>query len=173
MYVKLFGCMMIFCSCALLGYSFTLKLETHINELENFRQCMQIFEKDIRYSMNDIIIATKSMLSTASIQNCRILKCFLKNSELSDGRPLSETWKNSIHESGADSCYDKDDLEVFAQFGNVLGSGDVETQTKNIEIFMMNLTDKIESLKQALDKSGNISAKIGVYAGIIIIVFVI
>lgn len=173
MYIKIFGCMVIFCSCALIGYSFRLKQETHIYELENFRQCMQIFEKNIRYSMSDIMSATTSMLDTASIQNRRILQCFLNKSEHSDGHPLSEIWKQSIRKAGVDSCYDKDDLEVFAQFGNVLGSGDIETQTKNIDIFMMKLAEKIETLKQALDKSGNIFAKMGIYAGIMIIVLVI
>lgn len=173
MFVKVIGCTLVLMSCSMLGYSCKFKSQRKLMALENIIACMQIFETEIRCCMSDILSATKKMLTVSCADNTLLFEGFLDKAQKSDGIPLSEVWKANINSSTLNCCYNDKELELFSQFGSVLGSGDVETQLNNINIFCARITDRINSLKEKNKKSDDVLAKMGIYAGILLVIFLI
>lgn len=164
---------MIIFSCFMLGLRTKKCRFLRVDELENLFSCMTVLEKEISYSLCEIEPAMKKLIEYSIYTNKEIFTGVQKKLELSEGKPLSQIWRDVVNECRSSGCYLKEDIEVINQFGNVLGSGDVDTQIKNIDIFKTKLKEKIESAKQTAEKTGNLSFKIGLYAGIGLVIFII
>ncbi len=172
-YIKIFGGFLTFLASSMLGYCITLKSQKRVVELENLKLYMHVFENEIRYNSSDIIEATENSYKSASEHNKIILDLFLKYSSDSQGQPLSTVWKKSVSNSKSLLCYNKDDIYSIVEFGEILGSGDAETQLKNIDVFIKKLSDNIENSKLKLSGSEKIFSKLGIYTGLLIVVFLI
>ena len=173
MLLKLSGCVLIFFSSFLFGRSFKVSTKRRLLSLENMLSCMQYFETEIRFSMNDIICATEKILKIAVSDNALLFKTFLDNAQNTDGRALSEIWKSTVEKTGDKLSYDKDDLKVITEFGTALGSGDVENQIKNVERLCLSLRENIDYVKNKASKSDDVFSKLGIYTGALLVIFLI
>jgi len=173
MILKLSGCVLIFFSSLLFGKTFKIATNTRLISLENMLSCMQYFENEIRFSVNDIICATQKMLKIANKDNTKLLKVFLDNAQQSNGRALSEIWKNSVENVGDKLSYNKDDLKVISEFGTALGSGDTTNQLKNIEMFCVSVKENIDCIKTKVSKNDDLFSKLGIYIGVLLVIFLI
>ncbi len=173
MVVKITGCILVFLSCMLFGNSFKLYTKKRIETLENLLYCMQVFEKEIRFSMSDIICASKQMLKVAEGDNAFIIKSFLDSASKSDGEALSSVWQKNIETNSSCFCYDKHDIDILLRFGTILGSADVEAQLKNIDVLCEGIRENINLINGKKVKNDEVFTKLGLYVGALIIVFLI
>ena len=170
MFVKLIGMSTVMLSTILIGYCMNEKYKNHIIELKNLVLCMEAFENEIRYNSYDIITALKKIKNTATFHNAIVFDSFYRNAQNSDGEQLSVVWEKSLAEVSDKLCFDKDDILEICNFGKILGSGDSETQIKNIRNFINSLKDNIETAETKSAKNGNIFSKLGIYFGLLIAV---
>lgn len=173
MIIKISGCILIFIACLLYGHSFKLYTKRRLASLENLLCCMQVLEKEVRYSMSDIICCAQKMLKVANRDNTVILESFLKRAEDNEGQALSDIWQENILSNSGALCFDKADLDLLIRFGMVLGSADVQTQLKNIEMLSDGITGSIDLIKSKTGKNDEIFAKMGIYAGVLLVIFLI
>lgn len=171
--LKIAGCILVFFSCFTIGMGFKKRKCQRIFELENLISCMNILENEMRYSMSDIEKSFVKMAETASIQNKNIFLSCCEILNHSNGTTLSSIWNEVLSKYKNNSCYTKEDINLILEFGNVLGAGDVETQLKNIEFFKINLSNNIETAKAKFQKNGDLSLKMGIYIGALIVIFFI
>lgn len=171
MSLKIIGSIIIIISTSCIGYIINMRTKNQISELENFKLCMHIFENDIRYNEYDIINCVTKICDSATYHNKKIFKNFLKESYLSEGQPLSEIWKKNITDTATHINFEKSTLNSIIEFGEILGNGDAQSQLKNIELFIKKLDCNIESSKQKLIDSEKVFLKLGVYSGLLIVVF--
>ena len=170
MFAKIIGCALILIASTSAGYIAKFRADQRIKELENMLVCMQGFEYEICYNISDIIKATKNLVRISSIHNQKIFLSFLESAQKSNGKPLSEIWQETMNQKREECYFLKDDFEIISQFGSVLGCGNVDTQAKNIAILKERISKQILNLKTKSEKSGNLPAKIGIYAGLVVIV---
>ena len=173
MYLKSIGCVLILFSSVFLGYSFKLQTQRTLSAYENLLLCMQMFERDIRHSLNDILTITSQVAGIATDANLLLFKTFLSKAEAADGKPLSAIWCDAVCECSGKWCYDKEDADIFLEFGSILGSGDVGTQIKNINKFCDKVNERTNHLKNKKLKSDEVFAKLGIYMGVLLIIFLI
>ncbi len=173
MYLKSIGSVLILFSSVFLGYSFKLQTQRTLDAYENLLLCMQMFERDIRHSLNDIITITTQVANIAIDANLVLFKTFLAKADIADGKPLSAIWRDAVCDCSKEWCYNKEDVNIFFDFGSFLGSGDVDTQIKNINKFCDKVNERIAYLKNKKIKSDEVFAKLGIYIGVLLIIFLI
>ena len=173
LFLKITGSFLVLISCTLLGYSFKFENGNKMKSFENLSLCLKLFETEIRCNLTDIITATKKVIEISDKNNSFIFKTFLDNAKHSEGKPMSEIWAESVKQCEGLTIYNKKDLNIFLKFGTILGSGDVHTQVENIDAFMKNADDEFEEIKSKTRKTDDICAKLGIYAGVLIVIFLI
>ncbi len=164
---------MVLISCAYFGHLLKMKSDMHLNDLNNLLLCLQVLETEIRYSMNDIPDAAIRVSKIASGINKKIFELFAENINKFSDVPLSEIWTNTVNKICTDSIYGKNDIDALNTFGYVLGSGDLDTQLKNIEIFRVKTENCINDLKNEKDKKDPIYSKLFFYLGILAVIIVV
>ncbi len=173
MIIKISGCILVFVSCLLFGHSFKLYTRKRLSSLENLLCCMQVLEREVRYSMSDIICATKQMLKVADFDNALILQSFLNSASNSEGQALSDVWRLNIENNFSNLFYEKSDIDLLIRFGTVLGSADVQTQLKNIDVLCEGIGESIDLIKNNTGKNDDVFAKLGIYLGALVVIFLI
>jgi len=171
--IKIFGCILVLSSCTLLGYCIKLKMESRYNNLENILSCIQFFENEIRYNMNDIMSISEKIGNVATGVNLNLFNKLISNHKSNPGIPLSVIWSETVEEICGKSNYDKKDIDMISKFGNILGSGDVDTQLKNLDIFQKNITSRVAECEKRNNKDCKLYSKAGIYIGTIIIILLI
>jgi len=141
----------------------------HVKELENFLACLDILNREINYSMYDVVKSFETACEYASKYNKNIFLGFIKSYKNSDGETISDVWNKYIDSMPDTEVYDNDDINVFRSFGNLLGSGDTEIQNNNINKLKLAINERITSAKDKSEKVSSLS-KIGIYVGLIIVV---
>lgn len=171
MILKTIGALLIMFSCSSVGFIEKYKHTFRIKELDNFIQCMDIFAVNICYSLEDIGSAISKVSAHATDLNREIFEKIAQEFSKSNGVPISEIWKNVLEKTN-NGVYKKDDIEILKRFGDLLGNGNIGVQEENIQSLKKNLTMSVESLKNNEAKMSALS-KIGIYAGIVIVVLMI
>jgi len=134
------------------------------------KSCLQVIENEIRYSVSNLETAVGKAVPYSDDINKVLFEKFLDKLSNSDGQPLSQLWDETLRNINNSGVYEESDLAVFKNFGNVLGCGDIETQTKNIDLFNTQLTAQLESANENLKNKGHILGKLGIYAGLLTVI---
>ncbi len=164
---------MIFISCTLFGFVMKLKIESRLNNLKNIQLCTQIFESEIRYNMSDAIHIIQKASDVSNEANRKLFANILSDNHNNPNTPLSKIWVKVVNENYRDLEYTKKDREALAEFGNILGSGNVETQLKNIDVFRNKISDLIQESENKTLRDGSFYSKAGIYLGVIIVILLI
>lgn len=171
--IKLLSYIVIIFSCSMIGFSAKFASLSRLKDLENMKSCIQIFENEIRYNISDIIEAAKKIFAVAKGVNIKIFDVLIENDKMKTGIPLSEAWERGVRTAICQSNYSKSDVDAIVKFGNVLGSGDVNTQLKNLEFFCDNIDRCIDECREKNKKNADLYSKVGIYAGIVIVILLI
>lgn len=172
MFIKSMGAVIIIVSSSLIGYIIRYRHRCRINDIENFNTCLGIIKREMSFSLNDILTAVKKTAGYANKQNKLLFEGFIDMSSASDGDTMSETWTRCLETRKGELIYNESDIDVIKELGNLLGSGDIDTQRENI----LNIENKLnEHLKQCSMNSEkyDIAFKLGIYIGVIIVVLLI
>ena len=171
--VNLLGSVIIILSCYLIGKSINLRYEYRIYDIENLLSVMKVFENEIRYNLNDIPCVINIIYPHLNENNKLIFESFLKETSSPDKKALSQVWTNSVDENKKMLYYHDNDIKTIKDFGLVLGSGDANTQTKNIDCFIKALVDLLDNSRNEQTKKNKIYSKLSIYIALVIIVLII
>lgn len=171
--IKTSGLFLVFISCFFIGLRNKKRKQIRINELENMLSCIKVFDNEIRYSLNDIEQSFSKMSVISAGVNHNIFNDVCMAIKNNCAIPVSQIWRESTVKRKEESCYNDDDIKILLEFGHVLGAGDVDTQMKNIEDFKNNLSTNINSAKLKYKETGDLYLKLGVYAGVMLVIFFI
>lgn len=172
MIIKSIGAIIIIVSSSLFGYIMRYRYRCRINDIENFNTCLGIIKREMSFSLNDILTAVKKTVSYANKQNKLLFENFINMSSASDGDTMSETWTRCLDANKGELIYNESDIDVIKELGNLLGSGDVDTQRENIINIENKLTEHLKKCSMNSEKY-DITFKLGIYIGVIIVVLLI
>lgn len=171
--IKTFGCIIVLTSCTMIGYCMKSRIELKLNNLSNMLSCVQFFETEIRYNMSDILSLFEKVGNIAKGINSELFEKLIINHNSKSDTPLSTIWLQTVQETCTKSNYGNDDKEIISRFGNVLGSGDVDTQLKNLDIFQKNIESRIKEYEKKNGQDCKLYSKAGIYIGIVIVILLI
>ncbi len=172
MLFKFIGAVITVATCSMFGFAVKYRHKYHIEELKNLNVCFSIIKEEIRFSMNDIATALKNSVAYASESNKILLTNFINMSKESDGTVLSELWTRALDNTKKELIYDRTDLAVINELGNLLGVGDIETQQNNIIKIENKINERVKLLNSKNEKM-DITSKLGIYAGVILVILLI
>ena len=158
MFVRLSGALLIIISCAGFGYCINLRNKIKINELNNFKQCLNCLENEMCVSYKTLQEALDEAFKLASTLNKYFLKKFLnvKNeAELPDS-----------------NIYNSKDLCVLKELHSITGCENTEALKQNFAIIRDNLDELISTFNDNI-KNKSLLGKLAIYIGFIIVVFLI
>ena len=158
MFVRLSGALLIIISCAGFGYCINLRNKIKINELNNFKQCLNCLENEMCVSYKTLQEALDEAFKQASTLNKYFLKKFLnvKNeAELPDS-----------------NIYNSKDLCVLKELHSITGCENTEVLKQNFAIIRDNLDELISTFNDNI-KNKSLLGKLAIYIGFIIVVFLI
>ena len=170
---KIIGSIMLIFSCLMIGFRVKKKKINRIDDLRNLVLCINILENEIRYSLNDIKKSFLKICSESSGTNQKIFSDVCYHLENSEGTPLSLIWKRVVNENSQNSFYTYKDINIILDFGTVLGAGNAETQLKNIDSFKSNLSNNLDDANRQMSKNGDLSLKLSIYAGVLLVIFLL
>lgn len=158
MFVRLSGALLIIISCAGFGYCINLRNKIKINELNNFKQCLNCLENEMCVSYKTLQEALDEAFKQASTLN----KYFLK-------KILNDKNEAELPDS---NIYNSKDLSVLKELHSITGCENTEALKQNFAIIRDNLDELISTFNDNI-KNKSLLGKLAIYIGFIIVVFLI
>ena len=127
--IKYFMLFLLLVACTLIGRFLSKKYVYRLNELEEMKNALNIWESKIKFTYEPIpeIFEEISKNSSYNISNI-----FKKAKEKMKEKNASQAWEESIDESNCN--FSKEDKQVLKTLSKLLGQTDSEGQISQIEI---------------------------------------
>ena len=148
--IKYFMLFLLLVACTLIGRFLSKKYVYRLNELEEMKNALNIFESKIKFTYEPIpeIFGEISKNSTSNISNI-----FEKAKEKMKEKNASQAWEETIDES--DCNFSKEDKQVLKTLSKLLGQTDSEGQISQIEITQNFLNTQIKEAEEEKKKNEN------------------
>lgn len=167
--VKILGCILFLISSSMAGFYFSERLKNRLNFLKAFISFLKSLQIQLRYSSGDILQILP--LCTDS----KIVEPFIKS--LKDKSKVynsfSEIWKNSVVSISNSNCLTKSDINSLLEFGNGLGTTDVEGQLNHIELYAGIFTKAYENACENLKSKSKLYKTMGFFIGTAITLMIV
>ena len=146
--IKYFMLFLLLVACTLIGRFLSKKYVYRLNELEEMKNALNIFESKIKFTYEPIpeIFGEISKNSTSNISNI-----FEKAKEKMKEKNASQAWEETIDES--DCNFSKEDKQVLKTLSKLLGQTDSEGQISQIEITQNFLNTQIKEAEEEKKKN--------------------
>ena len=163
--IKYFMLFLLLVACTLIGRFLSKKYVYRLNELEEMKNALNIFESKIRFTYEPIpeIFGEISKNSTSNISNI-----FEKAKEKMKEKNASQAWEETIDES--DCNFSKEDKQVLKTLSKLLGQTDSEGQISQIEITQNFLNTQIKEAEEEKKKNEKLYSKLGTTIGLAIVI---
>ena len=163
--IKYFMLFLLLVACTLIGRFLSKKYVYRLNELEEMKNALNIFESKIRFTYEPIpeIFGEISKNSSSNISNI-----FKKAKEKMKEKNASQAWEETIDES--DCNFSKEDKQVLKTLSKLLGQTDSEGQISQIKITQNFLNTQIKEDKEEKKKNEKLYSKLGTTIGLAIVI---
>ena len=163
--IKYFMLFLLLVACTLIGRFLSKKYIYRLNELEEMKNALNIFESKIKFTYEPIpeIFGEISKNSTSNISNI-----FEKAKEKMKEKNASQAWEETIDES--DCNFSKEDKQVLKTLSKLLGQTDSEGQISQIEITQNFLNTQIKEAEEEKKKNEKLYSKLGTTIGLAIVI---
>lgn len=159
--IKILGCILFIVSSTMMGFYFSERLKSRLNFLKEFISFLKSLQIQLRYCNGDIL----QILPLCS--DSKTLEPFIKN--LTDKKSIynsfSEIWKDSVLNISKSNCLTKSDINSLLEFGNTLGTTDVQGQLNHIELYTEIFTKAYESACEDLKSKSKLYKTMGFFIG--------
>ena len=167
--VRCIGSLIIILSCVLMGYISQLKSKFAAKELENIVLCMEMFNVEVQNKQLNIIDSFKNIYEYASYSNQTIFVDFIKlYNEQMNTNPC-DIWNTSLINNSNKLLFSKEELNILAEFGALLGTGDKNIHEINVESLKNSLNLKIAKRYEDVQKKHK-AIKTCLYTGILLVI---
>ena len=163
--IKYFMLFLLLVACTLIGRFLSKKYVYRLNELEEMKNALNIFESKIKFTYEPIpeIFGEISKNSSSNISNI-----FEKAKEKMKEKNASLAWEETIDES--DCNFSKEDKQVLKTLSKLLGQTDSEGQISQIEITQNFLNTQIKEAEEEKRKNEKLYSKLGTTIGLAIVI---
>lgn len=132
--MKLLGAVMIVASGALLGYGQARRLRERPAELRRFIMLLQQLETEIEYGFTPLPEALYKLSRQTRAALADLLADIAEQLRSGTGVTVDEAWRRGIGRHWPRLSMNKDDREIIARLGSVLGTTDREDQLKHLRL---------------------------------------
>ena len=163
--IKYFMLFLLLVACTLIGRFLSKKYVYRLNELEEMKNALNIFESKRKFTYEPIpeIFGEISKNSSSNISNI-----FKKAKEKMKEKNASQAWEETIDES--DCNFSKEDKQVLKTLSKLLGQTDSEGQISQIEITQNFLNTQIKEAEEEKRKNEKLYSKLGTTIGLAIVI---
>ena len=159
---------MLFGISSYIGFSFSKKYKSRVEELKEIKGYLNIFLSKIKMTYESIpqIFKEIGKEGKTNIENI-----FLKSSNNMENMPAGEAWNKTIESEKTN--LNKEDIEVLKGLSNLLGKTDLEGQVSQIELVDNFLNTQIEKAEEEYKKNAKISKTLGSIVGLALVIILI
>lgn len=170
MIFKLVGSIIVLLSSGFLGYILSTDCKKRPQQLRELQTLLQMFENRISY-LSDILTEAFDRIHSCTGSEVGIF--FAAASEkLKYDRNIGapSAWESAVRENIKKTSLNKEDEEIIAAFGKILGSSDLEGQLKNIRLTVNQLNLQEEKAEQARSKNEGMYRSLGILGGLAVVI---
>lgn len=170
MIFKLLGSIVVLFSSGFLGYVLSTDCKKRPQQLRELQGLLQIFENRISY-LADIVTEAFDKIYSCTRSEAAIF--FLAASEklkADRGTGAAAAWEAAVRENIKKTSLNREDEEILAAFGKMLGSSDLEGQVKNIRLTVNQLRMQEEKAEQARIKNEGMYRSLGILGGLAVVI---
>ena len=166
--IKYFMLFFILVSCSLIGRYLSKKYVIRVNELEEMKNALNMFQTKIKFTYDPIPEIFEEIASNTS--QC-VGRIFLVAKEKMKTKTANIAWEEAIEES--QNSLTKEDKHVLKTLSKLLGQTDAEGQTSQIEITQKFLETQLQEAQEQRIKNEKLYSKLGTTIGLVIVIILL
>lgn len=163
--LKYFMLFIILVACSLIGRYLSKKYVIRVNELEEMKNALNMFQSKIKFTYEPIPEIFEEIAQNTSRSISRIFSLAKEKMKTSTA---NLAWEEAVEES--QNNLTKEDKYVLKTLSKLLGQTDVEGQTSQIEITQKFLETQLKEAQEQKDKNEKLYGKLGTTIGLAIVI---
>lgn len=163
--LKYFILFIILVACSLIGRYLSKKYVIRVNELEEMKNALNMFQSKIKFTYEPI---PEIFEEIAQNTNRNVGQVFTLAKEKMKNSTANIAWEEAIEES--QNNLTKEDKYVLKTLSKLLGQTDVEGQTSQIEITQKFLETQLKEAQAEKEKNEKLYSKLGTTIGLAIVI---
>lgn len=163
--LKYFILFIILVACSLIGRYLSKKYVIRVNELEEMKNALNMFQSKIKFTYEPIPEIFREIAQNTSRN---VGQVFTLAKEKMKNSTANIAWEEAIEES--QNNLTKEDKYVLKTLSKLLGQTDVEGQTSQIEITQKFLETQLKEAQEEKEKNEKLYSKLGTTIGLAIVI---
>ena len=163
--IKYFMLFLVLVACTLIGRSLSKKYVYRLNELEEMKNALNVFEAKIKFTYEPI---PQIFQEISEKINKNIASIFISAKNKMVNQNASVAWEESLEE--CNNNLTKEDKYVLKSLSKLLGQTDAEGQISQIEITQKFLETQIKQAEEEKRKNEKLYSKLGTTIGLAIVI---
>ncbi len=151
-----------------IGILISKKYLYRLQELDEIKDCFNIMETKIRFTYEPISEIFREISEVSSPEIKKMFNNIIENIEKLGAK---EGWEKGIKE--VDMSITKEDKEILKGFGKMLGKTDKDGQLSEINLIISLIDRQIKQAEAERDKNEKFYKKMGLIAGLGIVIILI
>lgn len=153
-----------------IGTLYSKKYSNRVNDLEEMKNALNIFEAKIKYTYKPIPEVFKDI---SNIIKPNIGKIFIKASDYMKNESASSSWEKALEECKDNTNLNNDDIEILKNLSKTLGNTDLEGQVSSIKLTSNFLDNQIKISQEEKNKNSKLFRTLGAGIGISIAIILV
>lgn len=170
MMLKIIGSLIVIVMSSLLGFMYSRDFEFRPRELRELQSLLQILENEISFLSNLLTDSFERVCKSSTGNSAEFFRQALCNLKSGKGLNASEAWEMAVKDEKIKTSLNKEDKEILASFGKLLGNSDLESQVKNIRLTISQLKNQEQKAEESRKKNAKMYKSLGALAGIAIVI---
>lgn len=167
--IKIIGTLMVFLSCALMGFELSARLKKRTDTLKEIKSILEIILRDVSFLKTPVYEiftnAGRKRKSGAGELFLSLGERLLKNPDLKES-----VTEDELNKKRSSLCLSKSDIAVLLDILNSLGTGDSLCQKNMLSSGILSIESLISESEENLKKNEKTYKSSGVLLGIFIVV---
>lgn len=170
MLLKILGSLVILVSSSFLGFALSDDCKKRPQQLRELQLLLQMLENSISF-LSEVLTDAFDKIYAGNKSEVGIFFA-VASEKMKTGKNLNaeDAWKAAVTENINKTALDKEDEEILATFGKMLGSSDIDGQIKNIRLVTNQLKLQEEKAEKKRAKNEKMYQSLGILGGIAIII---
>lgn len=156
---------LILVTCSLIGRYLSKKYVMRVNELEEMKNALNMFQSKIKFTYEPIPEIFEEIAKNTSRS---IGQVFSSAKEKMKTSTANIAWEEAVEES--QNNLTKEDRYVLKTLSKLLGQTDVDGQTSQIEITQKFLETQLKEAQEQKEKNEKLYSKLGTTIGLAIVI---
>lgn len=170
MILKWIGSAIVIVSCGGMGFYFGAEVERRIRELRQLREILFLLRGDVRYMRSPLPEAIGRIGERESGMWGRFFASVAEELAGFDVPDFGQVFDRRINEIRKETALNRQDLELLARFGEMLGKMDMEMQLNAFDWYLEQSGERLDQLVGQADKQITLHKSMGILAGVFLLI---